>query len=96
LTGLDGEACAWVHIQTPEYLGVHEVGRREAPAVHHNVRKGTQVVRALVNDLHFEAWNLVAGPCAILMSVAWQLWIAPNLLPAFPYNLGAGVVTELM
>jgi hypothetical protein len=55
LTGLDGapivgEACACVHIQPPEHLGVHQVGRREAPAVHHNVRNGAQMVRALLDS----------------------------------------------
>ena len=60
-----GEACACVHIQAPKQLGVHEVGRREAPAVHHNVGNGTQVVRARVGDLHFEACNLVARDLAL-------------------------------
>jgi hypothetical protein len=98
LAGLDGapivgEACACVHIQPPEHLGVHQVGRREAPAVHHNVRNGAQMVRARIGDLHFEAWNFVAGDLALRdtdvgrLAALERTQSAMHCCPAFPSSL---------
>lgn len=70
LAGLDGapivgKACTGIDIQAPEQPGVHEVGRRQMPAIHHNVGNEAQVVRARVDDLHFEAWNVITGDLAL-------------------------------
>ena len=95
LAGLDeapivGEGCAWLHIQTPGHRGVHQVGRREAPTVHHNVRNGAQLVSAVVGHLHFKAWNLVAGDLALRdtdisgVAVLERTQVAIHCCPAFP------------
>ena len=98
LTALDGapivdETCAGIHIQSPKYLGAHEVGRREASAVHHNVRNGAQMVRARIGNLHLEAWNFVAGDLALRDTDVGRLAAlersqsAMHCCPAFPSNL---------
>ena len=84
-----GEACTGIDIQAPEQLGVHEGGRRELPAVQHNVGNGAQVVCAGVDDLHFEAWNVSTGDLGLRdtdvggMAASERTQLAIHCCPAF-------------
>ena len=96
-----GEACAGTHIQPSEHLGVQEVGWREVPALHHNVRNDAQADRARVGDLHFKAWNLVVGDVALRdtdvggLGALKRTHLAMHRCPAIPRNMGARVTDSL-